>query len=97
MMNIAHCQQVTTLGVVCQDQDAAHKVYLFGHKVLFVLHMAVYTMLHKAAPSIFDGPRLKGLISGTLPYRSFLSTIYQDGICFASFLVSVTALALWVF
>lgn len=90
-------QELTNLGVVCQDQDAAHKMWLFGHKVLFILHMAVYTMLQNVAPSIFAGPRLKGLISGTLPYRSFLSTIHQDGICFVSFLASLTALALWVF
>ena len=94
-MNIA--LELTNLVVACQDQGAAHKVWLLGHKVLFILHMAVYTTLHKAAPSVFAGPCLKGLISGTLPYRSFVSTIYQDGICFANFLVSVPALALWAF
>lgn len=77
-----------------QDQDGAHKLWLSGHKMLLILHMASSTMLHKVAPSVFSGPRMLGLVMGTAPYRKFVSTLYRDGVWFAGLVNAVLTFAM---
>ena len=77
-----------------QDQSTARKVQLMGLKMLLVLHMMSRTVLHKAAPSVFGGPRMLEVVMGKLPYRQFTSAIYQDGLIFAGFLTAAAAFAL---
>ena len=79
-----------------QDQDGAHKLWVSGHKMLLILHMASSTMLHKVAPSMFSGPRMLGLVMGTAPYREFVSTLYRDGVWFAGCVIAVLAFAMYM-
>lgn len=79
-----------------QDRDAVYKAWLLGLKVLLILHMVSHTMLHKVAPSVFAGPRMIEVTMGTLPYRRFMSAIYQDGILFTGFLAAATAFTLHI-
>lgn len=73
-----------------------YKAWLLGLKVLLILHMVSRTMLHKVAPSMFAGPRMIEVTLGTLPYRRFMSAIYQDGILFTGFLAAATAFTLYM-
>lgn len=76
-----------------QDQDAVHKAWLLGHKLLLGLHMASRTALHKAAPSMFGGPSMMGVAMGNSAYRGLTSAMYKDGILFAGGLTVAAALA----
>lgn len=87
----------TELNVWVQDQDAAHQMWLWGHKILLVIHMVFRTVLHKAAPSVFSEPHLMSVVWGDLPYRTVMSAMYKDGILFAAVLLSLTALCLHIF
>lgn len=84
------------VGLASQDRDAVYKAWLLGLKVLLILHMVSHTMLHKVAPSVFAGPRMIEVTMGTLPYRRFMSAIYQDGILFTGFLAAATAFTLHI-
>ena len=64
--------------------------------MLLNLHMISRTVLNKAAPSLFGGPRMMEVVVGKLPYRRFTSALYQDGVVFAGFLTVVSAFALHV-
>ena len=77
-----------------QNQDAVHRLWVSSHKILLILHMVLNTVLHKAAPRVFGGPRLLQVVVGKAPYRQFMSTIYKDGILFAGILAAVTTFAL---
>ena len=77
-----------------QNQDAVHRLWVSSHKFLLILHMVLNTVLHKAAPRMFSGPRLLQVVVGKAPYRDFLSTIYRDGVLFAGVLAAVTTFAL---
>ena len=76
-----------------QDQDAVHKAWLLGHKLLLGLHMASRTVLHKAAPSMFCGPRMMGVALGNSAYGGLTSAMYKDGILLAVGLSAAAALA----
>ena len=76
-----------------QDQDTAHKAWLFGHKMLLMLHFMLQTGLQKLAPNKFAGPCIKQVVTGVVPYRTFTSTLYRDGLCFAGAVATVSALA----
>ena len=76
-----------------QEQDVAHRLWLLGHKVLFILHMVLRTTLHKVAPRLISGPGLIQLVTGASPYRAFISGLYRDGLCCAGILVIASALA----
>ncbi len=80
--------------VPTQDQDTAHKLWLFGHKLLFLLHMISHTLLHKAAPGVFAEPRMMPMVMGHIPYRAFTASMYQDGIILAGLLIAATAFVL---
>ena len=75
-----------------QDQDAVHKAWLLGNKLLLGLHMASRTALHKAAPSMFGGPRMMDVTMGNLAYRGLTSAMYKDGIMLAGGLTVAAAL-----
>ncbi len=75
-----------------QDQDAVHKAWLLGNKLLLGLHMASRTALHKAAPSMFGGPRMMGVAMGNSAYRGLMSAMYRDGIMLAGGLAAAAAL-----
>ena len=77
-----------------QNQDAVHRLWVSSHRALLILHMVLNTVLHKAAPRMFSGPRLLQVVVGKAPYRDFLSTIYRDGVLFAGVLAAVTTFAL---
>ena len=77
-----------------QDQDVVHRLWVSSHKLLLILHMVLNTVLHKAAPRMFGGPRLSELVMGKSPYRDFLSTMYRDGVLFAGVLAAITTFAL---
>jgi len=79
------------LQLCVQDLDAVHRIGLLGHKVLFILHMVLHTLLHKAAPTMFGGPGLQPLVMGTAPYRGFTETMYKDGIMLAGIVIAATA------
>ena len=84
--------------MVCmQDQDTLHWMWVFGHKIVFILHMVLRTLLHKAAPSVFAGPHLIQVVMGIAPYRNFLLTLYKDGILLAGFLTAAVAVSLHIF
>ena len=75
-----------------QDQGAVHKAWLLGNKLLLGLHMASRTALHKAAPSMFGGPRMMGVAMGNSAYRGLTSAMYKDGIMLAGGLAAAAAL-----
>ena len=80
-----------------QDQDAAHQLWLVGHKILLMVHMVWRTALHKAVPSMFSGPLMASMVQGSLPYRAVTSAMYKDCVVFAAVVLSLTALWLHTF
>ena len=77
-----------------QELDAAHRIWVLGHRILFMHHMVLRTLLHKAVPGMIAGPSLLPLVWGPLPYRSFMSALYWDGIFSVGFLITAFLLAL---
>ncbi|KAL0030596.1 hypothetical protein WJX79_007832 [Trebouxia sp. C0005] len=47
IMTVNEVVASSDIGLSAQDQDEAHKLWLSGHKMLLILHMASSTMLHK--------------------------------------------------
>lgn len=80
------------VGLAFQDQDAVHKAWLLGNKLLLGLHMASRTALHKAAPSMFAGPRMTDVTMGNSAYRGLTSAMYKDGIMLAGGVTAAAAL-----
>ena len=60
-----------TWQIVRLDLDEVHRMWLVGHKML-------HTVLYKAAPSIFSEPGMRPVVVGSVPYRGFTQSIYQD-------------------
>ncbi len=73
----------------------AHTLWVWGHRVLLDLHMAVHMLLCSMAPNIFSEPVLVPLEIGTdsKPYRSLTRAIYCDAIVMAAILTSAAACA----
>ena len=89
-----HAHSHTSYMMNMQDQDAVHRLWIFGHKLLLILHVVLNTVLRKAAPHMFGGPRLIQVVLGKSPYRDFLSILYKDGILFAGVLAAITTFGL---
>lgn len=68
--------------VSMQDQDFPHKLWIKAHGLLLILHMLSHTLLHKAAPAVFEEPLLMPMAMGTkvMPYRAVLHAWYRDAI-----------------
>ena len=77
-VSYAHCK-LCILGL-----HEVHRMWLVGHKML-------HTLLHKAARSIFSEPRMRPVVVGSVPYRGFTHSMYQDGMVTAEVIVVATA------
>ena len=87
------CQQFCRL--LLQDQHIAHTLWVWGHRVLLDLHMAVHMLFCSMAPNIFSEPVLVPLEMGTdsKPYRSLTKAIYCGAVVMAAILTSAAAFA----
>lgn len=71
-----------------------HKLWLLAHKVLLGVYMVSHTLLHKAAPQMFAGPKMMPMIMGKCPYRAVTTGMYQCGLVLAGLLTVITAAAM---
>ncbi|KAL3130529.1 hypothetical protein ABBQ38_008341 [Trebouxia sp. C0009 RCD-2024] len=91
IMTINEVVASSEVGLRVQDQDAAHYLWILGHKILLMVHVVLRTVLHKAVPSMFSGPLVASMVQGSLPYRALTSAMYKDSIVFAAVLLSFAA------
>lgn len=69
------------------------KLWLFGHKLLLILHMVSHTLLKKASPKVFAGPHMMPFVLGTEPYRALTQAMYKDGLALVALLTMAVAVA----
>ena len=83
-ISYAHCK------LCILDLHEVHRTWLVGHRML-------HTVLHKAARSIFSKPGMRPVVVGSVPYRNFTHSMYQDGMVTAEVIVVATASGFFFF